>query len=42
MLYGPNTNLVINGSIIVMVECQVRYPVSVELGRPLRTGHARP
>ena len=27
MLYGPNTNLVINGSIIVMVECQVRYIV---------------
>ena len=27
MLYGPNTNLVINGSILVMVECQVRYAV---------------
>ena len=27
MLYGPNTNLVINGSILVMVECQVRYVV---------------
>jgi 4-hydroxyacetophenone monooxygenase len=27
MLYGPNTNLVINGSILVMVECQVRYIV---------------
>ena len=27
MLYGPNTNLVINGSILIMVECQVRYAV---------------
>jgi 4-hydroxyacetophenone monooxygenase len=27
MLYGPNTNLVINGSILIMVECQVRYVV---------------
>lgn len=27
MLYGPNTNLVVNGSILVMVECQVRYIV---------------
>ncbi len=32
MLYGPNTNLVINGSILVMVECQVRYVVEA-LGR---------
>ena len=38
MLYGPNTNLVINGSIIVMVECQVRYIVEA-LGQLLRTGH---
>ncbi len=37
MLYGPNTNLVINGSIIVMVECQVRYVVE-SLGRLLREG----
>ncbi len=27
LLYGPNTNLVINGSILIMVECQVRYAV---------------
>lgn len=38
MLYGPNTNLVINGSIIVMVECQVRYIVE-GLGLLLRSGH---
>jgi 4-hydroxyacetophenone monooxygenase len=37
MLYGPNTNLVINGSILVMVECQVRYIVE-GLGRLLRAG----
>jgi 4-hydroxyacetophenone monooxygenase len=37
MLYGPNTNLVINGSIIVMVECQVRYIVE-SLGQVLRAG----
>ncbi len=38
MLYGPNTNLVINGSIIVMVECQVRYIVE-SLGLLLQGGH---
>jgi 4-hydroxyacetophenone monooxygenase len=38
MLYGPNTNLVINGSILVMVECQVRYVVEV-IGRLLSSGH---
>jgi 4-hydroxyacetophenone monooxygenase len=38
MLYGPNTNLVINGSILVMVECQVRYIVEA-IGRLLRSGH---
>ncbi len=32
MLYGPNTNLVINGSILIMVECQVRYAVEA-IGR---------
>ena len=37
MLYGPNTNLVINGSILVMVECQVRYTVEA-IGRLLRAG----
>ena len=38
MLYGPNTNLVINGSILVMVECQVHYAVEA-IGRLLRSGH---
>ncbi|HEX3794182.1 MAG TPA: FAD-dependent oxidoreductase [Acidimicrobiales bacterium] len=45
MLYGPNTNLVVNGSIIVMVECQVRYIVEAlgeVLGRGLRTMVCRP
>jgi 4-hydroxyacetophenone monooxygenase len=38
MLYGPNTNLVINGSILIMVECQVRYTVEA-IGRLLQAGH---
>ncbi len=38
MLYGPNTNLVINGSILIMVECQVRYAVEA-IGRLLESGH---
>jgi 4-hydroxyacetophenone monooxygenase len=38
MLYGPNTNLVINGSILIMVECQVRYAVEA-IGRLLQSGH---
>jgi 4-hydroxyacetophenone monooxygenase len=38
MLYGPNTNLVINGSILVMVECQARYIVE-SIGRLLQSGH---
>ena len=25
MLYGPNTNLVVSGSIILFTECEVRY-----------------
>jgi 4-hydroxyacetophenone monooxygenase len=37
MLYGPNTNLVINGSILVMVECQVRYIVEA-IGRMRAVG----
>jgi cation diffusion facilitator CzcD-associated flavoprotein CzcO len=37
MLYGPNTNLVINGSILIMVECQVRYAVEA-IGCLLRAG----
>jgi 4-hydroxyacetophenone monooxygenase len=38
LLYGPNTNLVINGSILIMVECQVRYAVEA-IGRLLRGGY---
>jgi 4-hydroxyacetophenone monooxygenase len=38
LLYGPNTNLVINGSILIMVECQVRYAVE-SIGRLLGGGH---
>jgi 4-hydroxyacetophenone monooxygenase len=38
MLYGPNTNLVINGSILIMVECQVRYAVE-SIGRLLQGGY---
>jgi len=38
LLYGPNTNLVINGSILIMVECQVRYAVEA-IGALLRSGH---
>jgi 4-hydroxyacetophenone monooxygenase len=38
LLYGPNTNLVINGSIIVMVECQVHYIVEA-LGALVASGH---
>jgi 4-hydroxyacetophenone monooxygenase len=38
LLYGPNTNLVINGSILIMVECQVRYAVEA-IGRMLRQGY---
>jgi 4-hydroxyacetophenone monooxygenase len=38
LLYGPNTNLVINGSILIMVECQVRYAVEA-IGQLLRDGH---
>ena len=38
LLYGPNTNLVVNGSILIMVECQVRYTVEA-IGRLLRSGN---
>jgi 4-hydroxyacetophenone monooxygenase len=38
MLYGPNTNVVVNGSIIIFVECQARYIVE-SLGSLLRSGH---
>jgi 4-hydroxyacetophenone monooxygenase len=37
LLYGPNTNLVINGSILIMVECQIRYAVEA-IGALLRAG----
>ncbi len=38
-LYGPNTNIVINGSIIYFSECGVRYVLEC-LGSLLRDGHA--
>ena len=39
MIYGPNTNIVVNGSIIFFSECAVRYIVGAlkllaETGRP--------
>jgi 4-hydroxyacetophenone monooxygenase len=37
-LYGPNTNIVINGSIVYFSECGVRYILGL-LGDLLRTGH---
>ncbi|HEY8526650.1 MAG TPA: NAD(P)/FAD-dependent oxidoreductase [Acidimicrobiales bacterium] len=37
-LYGPNTNIVINGSIVYFSECGVRYIVEA-LGLVLETGH---
>ena len=37
-LYGPNTNIVINGSIIYFSECGVRYILGL-LGMALGTGH---
>jgi 4-hydroxyacetophenone monooxygenase len=37
-LYGPNTNIVINGSIIYFSECGVRYILGL-LGLLLETGH---
>jgi 4-hydroxyacetophenone monooxygenase len=38
-LYGPNTNIVINGSIVYFSECGVRYILGC-LGSLLRDGHA--
>ena len=29
LLYGPNTNIVVNGSIIWFTECEVRYVMDV-------------
>ncbi len=37
-LYGPNTNIVINGSIIYFSECEVRYVVEA-IGMLLAGGH---
>ena len=37
-LYGPNTNIVINGSIIFFSECEVHY-VTESLGMLLGSGH---
>ena len=37
-LYGPNTNIVINGSIIYFSECGVRYILGL-LGMALSSGH---
>ena len=37
-LYGPNTNIVVNGSIIYFSECEVRYVLGC-LELLLRTGH---
>ncbi|HEX6569337.1 MAG TPA: NAD(P)/FAD-dependent oxidoreductase [Acidimicrobiales bacterium] len=37
-LYGPNTNIVINGSIIYFSECGVRYVLGL-IGLLLSTGH---
>ena len=37
--YGPNTNIVVNGSIVFFSECEVRYIVSC-IGLLLREGHA--
>lgn len=39
MLYGPNTNLVVNGSIILMTECSVDYALSA-IHTLLETGSA--
>jgi 4-hydroxyacetophenone monooxygenase len=39
MLYGPNTNIVVNGSIIFFSECEVQYIMSCL--RLLATGQAR-
>ena len=46
MLYGPNTNIVVNGSIIFFSECSVRYIVGAlklmaATGRPHDGGAAR-
>ena len=40
MLYGPNTNIVVNGSIICFSECEVRYIMDC-LRHAARRRHAR-
>ena len=46
MLYGPNTNIVVNGSIIWFTECEVRYVMDCirtpARRRPPRARRARP
>jgi 4-hydroxyacetophenone monooxygenase len=39
MMYGPNTNIVVNGSIIFFSECEIRYTVGC-IGLLLRSGDA--
>ena len=39
MLYGPNTNIVVNGSIVYFSECGVRHILDL-LGRVLAGGHS--
>ena len=38
-IYGPNTNIVVNGSIVFFSECSVRYILS-SLKLLAETGHA--
>ena len=38
-LYGPNTNIVVNGSIVFFSECEVRYVLNC-IGLLLEQGHA--
>ncbi len=45
MTYGPNTNIVVNGSIVFFSECEIRYilgclALSMEQGRSLAVKHA--
>jgi cation diffusion facilitator CzcD-associated flavoprotein CzcO len=37
ILYGPNTNIVVNGTIIWFSECEVRYVMDFHPHRPSRT-----
>ena len=39
MMYGPNTNIVVNGSIIFFSECEIRYILGC-MATLLRNGHA--